>query len=305
LELPKTLRILNLILAGSIVVSGLFIVRQVATVSITGTGETVSARKETARRAPKPPPDLLSYSSILDENPFGSEPAGPLTDLDRSDPIEKTSRPVPQGLRLIGTIAGEAGTSFAIFEDRQKKQSVFGLGNEIEGQGKLVVVAANHVIIRGPHGDTTLELAELTQPSGSSASSRSRGSARNRRTRETKTPPKEVAFIKKSGESEYLLDKQGVQKSLQNPQRVLTDARMLPNFVDGKQEGFKVSEVIHGGVYDKLGLRNGDILLKINDLDLNSPDSGIQAFSALRGADRIKLYIIRADKKITQTYQIR
>lgn len=304
MELPKTLRILNLLLAGGIVVAGLFVVRQVATVSISGSDGSASARKQASRSAPAPTPDLLSYNTILEENPFGPEPAGPLTDLDRSAPAAEASRPIPEGLRLIGTIAGEAGMSFGIFEDRQKTQSVYSKGDEIEGHGTLVEVATDHVIIRGPRGDTRLELAELALPSVSAAS-RSRGAARNRRKPRTGSPPKEVAFIKKSGTGQYLLDKEGVQKSLQNPQRVLTDARMLPNFVEGKQEGFKVSEVIHGGVYDKLGLRNGDILLKINDLELNSPDSGIQAFSTLRGVDRIKLYIIRAEKRITQTYQIR
>jgi len=85
----------------------------------------------------------------------------------------------------------------------------------------------------------------------------------------------------------------------------LTDARFIPNIVDGRQEGFIVKELKKGGVYESLGLEDGDVLLRVNNLPITGPESALQAFTALKGMDRIELDIMRRGQKITMTYQIR
>jgi general secretion pathway protein C len=79
----------------------------------------------------------------------------------------------------------------------------------------------------------------------------------------------------------------------------------LPNIKDGRQEGFTISEVVPGGIYQSLGLRNGDILLKINGLEISNPEVAIQAMSALRGMNNVDLDIIRSGKNISMSYRMR
>jgi general secretion pathway protein C len=86
---------------------------------------------------------------------------------------------------------------------------------------------------------------------------------------------------------------------------MLTDARLLPNIVNGRQEGFAMSEVRSGGLYHTLGLRNGDVLLRVNDFDISSTESGLQAFTALKGMDRIKLDMLRNGQRMSLTCIIR
>jgi len=85
----------------------------------------------------------------------------------------------------------------------------------------------------------------------------------------------------------------------------MTDARLLPNTVDGKQQGFSISEIKPNGIYQSLGLQNGDVLLRINDFNISSTESALQAFMALKGMDRVNLDIIRSGNKVTMTYLIR
>ncbi|PKL51422.1 MAG: hypothetical protein CVV37_06545 [Nitrospira bacterium HGW-Nitrospira-1] len=73
----------------------------------------------------------------------------------------------------------------------------------------------------------------------------------------------------------------------------------------GRQEGFILSEVKPGGIYQSLGLRNGDVLLRINEYNINSPETALQAFTAIKGIDRAQLDILRNNTKMTMTYQIR
>jgi general secretion pathway protein C len=85
----------------------------------------------------------------------------------------------------------------------------------------------------------------------------------------------------------------------------MTDARFIPHIVDGRQQGFILREVKPGGIYQSLGLQNEDVLLRINEYDISTPDKALQAFIALRGLDRADLDIVRNGSKMTMTYQIR
>ncbi len=113
------------------------------------------------------------------------------------------------------------------------------------------------------------------------------------------------SFAKKIGERQYVLNSRKVQESIENPEHILTDARLLPNFVNGKQEGFAISEVVNDGLYHSMGLKNGDILLKVNGLQMSNPEVAIQAMTALKGMNRVNLDIIRNGKNMSMKYQMR
>ena len=61
----------------------------------------------------------------------------------------------------------------------------------------------------------------------------------------------------------------------------------------------------NGGIYQSLGLQNGDALLRINEYNISNPENALQAFTALRGMDRVQVDIVRDGTKMTLTYQIR
>jgi general secretion pathway protein C len=102
-----------------------------------------------------------------------------------------------------------------------------------------------------------------------------------------------------------VLDQQIVSANVENPNQIMTEARLLPYVVDGKQQGFMLAEVKPGGIYESLGLQDDDVLLKVNGRDISSPESALQSLTALRGMDRVALDIIRNGDKMTLTYQIR
>lgn len=85
----------------------------------------------------------------------------------------------------------------------------------------------------------------------------------------------------------------------------MTDARLLPSVKDGKVEGFRVSEVKPSGIFAIIGIRNGDVLHKINDLPVDSPERAIQSLASLKGQNRIKLDLVRDGQPSTFSYDIR
>jgi len=236
--------------------------------------------------------DIMLYSIILERNPFGAPmkffPLIVKQDIETGD-----SRSVSD-LILVGTAVGPEEMSYAVFESKSKGtpgQEVFTLGDKVFDYGVLTVVEPGYVRIKQGNDIITIAMVDIDTLT-------KRPRLKNGRVHQN-------SFVKKIGERYYLLNREKVQEALENPQQILTDARLLPNFRNGKQVGFKVYEVRPGGLYESLGLKNGDILLRINGLDISSPEVAIQAMSALRGMNRINLDIMRNGAKLSLNYQIR
>ena len=51
--------------------------------------------------------------------------------------------------------------------------------------------------------------------------------------------------------------------------------------------------------------RNGDVLLRLNDFPIDSPDKALQSFIALKGQNRLKLDLLRDGQPVTFNYDIR
>jgi general secretion pathway protein C len=167
-------------------------------------------------------------------------------------------------------------------------QEVFKVGEPVLGFGTLSDVKTDRVRISG--GEETLELllADVAEEKASSAS-----------------PGNSRMFARKIGKGMYIVDQRKVQQAIENPTQMMTDARLRPHIRNGREEGCLLSEVKTGGIYHSLGLRNGDVLLRINEYDISNPEIALQAFTALRGMDRIQIDLLRAGSKMTMTYQIK
>lgn len=70
-------------------------------------------------------------------------------------------------------------------------------------------------------------------------------------------------------------------------------------------EGFKILEVKKGGIYEKLGLKNNDILLKINGEALKDIKQIRTVFDSLKKGEFIKIELFRKGKIENISYDIR
>src|SRR5208337_3021340 len=70
--------------------------------------------------------------------------------------------------------------------------------------------------------------------------------------------------IKKIGPGKFEASRAEVQQTMENPSQFFTQMRAMPHFVDGKTDGFSISQVTPGSVFEQLGLQNGDLLTSID-----------------------------------------
>jgi general secretion pathway protein C len=291
----KMLRFANYLLIALIAVAILFLTRTIISTSLTKSKDSNATAVVTkTSRSKLIKTSLTHYADILEKNAFG--PSMKLRPLSVTGKTE--SRPATlTGLVLIGTVVESKKSGFAIFRDNAGasagKEDFFYLGDNVFNYGKLTKVDLNSVDIvqEGETHTLSIENEKMTTT--------------NRKPQQSGAKKSKSSFARKISDKEYVLDSKRVQESIENPERILTDARLLPNFVDGKQEGFAISEVVSDGLYHSLGLKNGDVLLKVNGLEISNPEVAIQAMSALKGMNRVNLDIVRSGKNMSMSYQLR
>lgn len=220
---------------------------------------------------------LSSYAAIVEKNPFGIRGVK----FSIIEKVDKTVNVEPQSLILKGVITLPPG--YAFIENKDKVQKLFKKGEDVFGFGLLNNVESKKVVISQSGKLFTLLLEGHVE--------------------EDKTSYEVEKFSQKGG-GERNFAKEEINKFLEDPREILTDARLLPNLKDGQQRGFIVSEVRPGGFYERLGLLNGDIILRANKIELTSPKDGIKIFNIIRELDRVELDIVRAGRPVTLVYNI-
>jgi general secretion pathway protein C len=114
-----------------------------------------------------------------------------------------------------------------------------------------------------------------------------------------------TAGIRQVQPNQWVLDKQEVNAALGNLSQLLTKARVVPNFVDGKPNGFKIMSIAPDSLYAKIGLQNGDVLQQINGVEIKDPENFMRVFQQLKDEPRIALDFVRNNRRESFNYEIR
>jgi len=232
------------------------------------------------------------YSSIVDRNIFGIKPSAAI-----GSPEEMTPLPVqlpPLRVRLVGTIVGASEDSLAIIEDMgTKEQRLYHVEDIVGGDAKLIEVTRNEVtFLRGAVRETLTVQEEGApgQPMMPQAS----------------MPVPALPPQAAGSQSNWVLDKQEVTAALENLPQLLTKARVVPNLSpEGKNDGFRVVSISPASFYERIGLRNGDVIQRINGVEVKDPQTFMQVFNQLKDESNITMDLMRNSQKETFSYEIR
>lgn len=100
------------------------------------------------------------------------------------------------------------------------------------------------------------------------------------------------------------LSRQEIQPLLSDPNSLLQMANFKPFTVDGKVSGFQVLSIRPDSLLHKVGLRNGDVLARINGQALTGPTQLLQAYSGMERASLVTLDVQRASQMLTYLVEI-
>lgn len=69
--------------------------------------------------------------------------------------------------------------------------------------------------------------------------------------------------------------------------------------------GYRIECVTPGGLFDRMGLQNGDVIQQVNEYSLNNPITIFFAMGALRSAPQLVARILRGNTVRVHTYYVR
>jgi general secretion pathway protein C len=107
-----------------------------------------------------------------------------------------------------------------------------------------------------------------------------------------------------AGENHFRVQRAIVAELLFGERRLLAKLYFLPHEQNDRVIGVKLYGIRRGSPWDKLGLRNGDLLRAINGVGLATADEARQAYVELSGANKLSVSLERQGRPTTITYLI-
>ncbi|MBA4423631.1 MAG: hypothetical protein C0390_11150 [Syntrophus sp. (in: bacteria)] len=189
---------------------------------------------------------------------------------------------IDQFIELRGTVAGEGKYGFAIVEEKgTRKQKLVKSGDILSG-AKIIRIRRNAVDFLVGDQVVTLKMVE-TKEEPILPSARSAGS------------------VVPSGAT--VLSRTEIDRELQDMGSLLRKALVRPYFNAGVPDGFIVSNIRLGSLYQKMGIMDGDIIQEVNNRKIQTADDVMGLLSTLRSSTGLSVTITRRGNKETLNYQ--
>lgn len=201
-------------------------------------------------------------------------------------PITKPvgSPPTQLPFELIGTVLSKEG-SFAIIENKKKaEQDSFSIGDIIFEIATLKTIAVDRIEIERNGAIEQIVIADLLDAANSG---------------------EKAGGITTLEGDQFVVEEAELDTALSNMPLLLSQARAIPYFQDGKSVGLRLFAIRNGSLYQKLGLKNGDILKGLNGQSLADPTQALKLFEQLKELRSINLSLERNRETRDFKYEIR
>jgi general secretion pathway protein C len=230
--------------------------------------------KQLSSAEPKPVSGDKQWDLLTQRQPFG-----PLGRAASTAPSAPTPPPSPLMLSLIGTFITAGQEPYAIIEDKKKQnQDMFLLEQNVFDQAVLKKIYQDRVEV---DHNGKLEVLRIDEIGGAAS-----------------------AGVSNEADS-FVVEEAELDKGLENLPLLLTQARAVPYFKDGRSIGLRLFAIKSGSLYEKVGLRNGDILKTINGNNLGDISQALKLFEQLKEERSINLMLERDKQDREFKYTIR
>lgn len=196
-------------------------------------------------------------------------------------------------LKLAGVIASDRG-GFALISVNGQPQAPFFIGEKIVDNAVLDSVLPDRIILIRNGIKESLLLDSDAENTSAVASPLASPDPRTGAT---------GGLLKKIGDNRYQVNRSLVKENTSNPD-LLRQALIVPN----EGGGFLVKNIQAGSVIDKLGLKAGDVITKVNNLPLNSMVDVMQLYRLtgdINKINNVNVEVVRNGQAETLNYNLR
>lgn len=219
----------------------------------------------------------FDVQNLLATHLFGEAPPDSVTAIAPVEEIPESSL----DMVLTGVVAaGDDSLALALIRVNEEPETPFAIGDELTDGVTLQAVHADRALIQR-RGVT--EALLLEDPAASLSEEPYQPPV---------TPTRAEKGVQAQGNNTFTIDRETLNAQLNNPD-TLRQALMVPN----AGGGFLVRQIQPGSVYQKLGLKVGDVIRKVNGRSINTVDQVMQVYQQLGDVDQltaIQLEVMRA-----------
>jgi general secretion pathway protein C len=205
---------------------------------------------------------------------------------------------VAKSILLLGTAMNSSTGGFAILEDlSSKKQTLYHLQETVPAVGMIAQIEKDRVLFRQGSQEEWLNLAigKLSPGFERTVST----SAQPASPRPVSRPIAALPVSQLSSKGKRPVARQILIDTANNPAQVNQQARLVPVVVNERPQGILLEAINHYSFYGQLGFQSGDVLKRINGVELHDPAMFASLFQQLKDERMIKIDILRDDQPIT------
>jgi len=277
----RALIILAAITVISYLAVNIFYKAAVAQFSAVKTHERAVEKDAVVRVLKKEP--LEGFAAIASRNLFGSAEKG---ESKEETPINVDElEPTKLKLVLLGTVSGSDEYDYAVIrEGGSRTQGLFQVGDSVS-DATVKKIMRTRVVLRVGEKDEILAMEEQKKESA---------------------PERPTAAARASGTPQTItVDKNVVDEALSDVSKIMSQVRVRPYFSGGKPDGFMVSRIAPGSLFQQMGLQNGDVIQGVNGEPLGSPKDVLEMYGQLESGSEISINIKRRGRQETLQYSFR
>lgn len=190
-------------------------------------------------------------------------------------------------IRLIGVVFGTERGVFAIVEELgSKRQALYRLHEHIPDIGEVTDIRPGGMVVRQGALEELLELATVEKPVSTAVAA--------------------TAGAQQAGAPLHrVVDRREVEQAMSDLPKLMTQARAVPNMVNGSLNGFRIDYIAPASFYEKIGIQSGDVLQRVNGVDIRDPSTMFNLLQQLKNERTVKLDMVRNNQRSTMTYELR
>jgi general secretion pathway protein C len=202
---------------------------------------------------------------------------------------------VAKKLVLHGTAVSPDG--FAILEDlASKQQTLYRLNDTVSSIGKIVQIEKDRVLFKRDDQEEWLNIAIETLHPGFTSGVAVLAEPAPVQPSPAKTIP--------NSSRRKRIDRQLLVDADNDTTRLFIHGQPAPFLVEGRAQGIYLDAVNFFGFYGTLGLRSGDVIKRVNGLELHDPTRLPSIVHLLKNERTFTLDILRNGAPLTLTYDV-
>jgi general secretion pathway protein C len=290
--------VLQLILLAGVVLVSASIVRKQTTVHDALTAKPpASDRPQPNQTPPERTKPFAHYQVIarrdLFKTPQNAELAKAAIDIE-------TLKPTALKLKLWGTITGQDGMTRAVIEDQTKRKQAFYRAGEEVSSAQIKMILREKVILSVKGED---QILEIEKPSSTNRPAPPRRVAPHRDGRSEQGRPPTARAQKAASRRAVRLKLSRLGPISENPEDWQSYANAAPYKGGDGETGLMLNQITPSSPFRRLGIRNGDIILGINDQPVDNLEAILQSLAAISAGDELSLKIKRRGRERKLDFQ--